>query len=74
MPTAHLREAARRRLRGVAIAPLTSIEQSGQQEMLNWMCLAGAMAELERLPDMTRFVGTYVFNSNKCFAAFSDRT
>jgi hypothetical protein len=53
--------------------PLTSIEQSGQQEMLNWMCLAGAMAELERLPDMTRFVETYVFNSNKCFAAFSER-
>jgi hypothetical protein len=26
--------------------PLAAIEESGQQEMLNWMCLAGAMAEL----------------------------
>jgi hypothetical protein len=53
--------------------PLESIEESGQQEMLNWVCLAGAMAELERQPDMTRFVETYIFNSNKCFAAFGAR-
>ncbi len=33
--------------------PLASMEESGQQEMLNWMCLAGAMAELERRPDAT---------------------
>jgi hypothetical protein len=39
--------------------------------MLNWMCLAGAMAELKRQPDAARFVQTYIFNSNKCFAAFS---
>ena len=50
--------------------PLDAIEASGQQEMLNWMCLAGAMAELDRKPDMTRFVQTYIFNSSKCFAAF----
>jgi hypothetical protein len=53
--------------------PRESLEASGQQEMLNWMCLAGAMAELERQPDMTRFIETYIFNSNKCFAAFSAR-
>jgi hypothetical protein len=50
--------------------PLAAIEESGQQEMLNWMCLAGAMAELKRQPDTARFVQTYIFNSNKCFAVF----
>ncbi|HKA46491.1 MAG TPA: hypothetical protein VKF40_31140 [Burkholderiales bacterium] len=56
---------------GWRATPLAAIEESGQQEMLNWMCLAGAMAELERQPDASRFVETYIFNSNKCFAAFS---
>jgi hypothetical protein len=50
--------------------PLASLEESGQQEMLNWMCLAGAMAELGRRPDATTFVETYIFNSSKCFASF----
>jgi len=50
--------------------PLASMEESGQQEMLNWMCLAGAMAELGRRPDNTTFVETYIFNSSKCFASF----
>jgi hypothetical protein len=50
--------------------PLASLEESGQQEMLNWMCLAGAMAELGRRPDATKFVETYIFNSSKCFASF----
>src|SRR2546427_533866 len=35
--------------------PLTALEESGQQEMLNWMCLAGAMSELGRKPDATTF-------------------
>ena len=50
--------------------PLASLEASGQQEMLNWMCLAGAMAELGRRPDSPKFLETYIFNSSKCFAAF----
>jgi hypothetical protein len=50
--------------------PLTAIEDSGQQEMLNWMCLAGAMAELGRHPDETALIQTYIFNSSKCFAFF----
>jgi hypothetical protein len=50
--------------------PLTAIEESGQQEMLNWMCLAGAMAELGRRPTETELVQTYIFNSSKCFAFF----
>jgi hypothetical protein len=50
--------------------PLSAIEESGQQEMLNWMCLAGAMAELGRKPTETAWVQTHIFNSDKCFASF----
>ena len=50
--------------------PLTAIEDSGQQEMLNWMCLAGAMAELGRRPAHATFVESWIFNSNKVFATF----
>ncbi|HEY2994100.1 MAG TPA: extradiol ring-cleavage dioxygenase [Methylomirabilota bacterium] len=50
--------------------PLAAIEDSGQQEMLNWMCLAGAMAELERRPSETTFIESWIFNSNKVFAIF----
>ena len=31
-----------------------AVEDSGQQEILNWMCLAGALAELKRKPAETR--------------------
>jgi len=50
--------------------PLASIEASGQQEMLNWYMLAGAMEELGRKPDQCDFIETWSFNSNKCFAVF----
>jgi hypothetical protein len=50
--------------------PLTAIEESGQQEMLNWMCLAGAMNALQRQPSDTTFIETHIFNSDKCFAFF----
>jgi hypothetical protein len=50
--------------------PLDAIETSGQQEMLNWYCLAGAMEELGRKPDECDFVETWTLNSNKCFAVF----
>ncbi|MEC8958812.1 MAG: extradiol ring-cleavage dioxygenase, partial [Chloroflexota bacterium] len=46
------------------------IEDAGQQELLNWMCLAGAMEELGRKPKILDYVETYVFNSNKCMALF----
>jgi len=52
-------------------APLAALEDAGQQEMLNWMCLAGAMAELGRRPTALDFFETYVFNAPKCFAAFA---
>ena len=51
--------------RGLSTA---DIEDAGQQEMLNWMCLAGAMSELERTPEIVEFVQTYVHNSSKCLA------
>ena len=47
------------------------IEESGQQEMLNWMCLAGAMQELDRKPEVLDYLETYILNSNKCLALFS---
>jgi hypothetical protein len=50
--------------------PLQTMEDCGQQEMLNWMCLVGAMAELDRRPDETEFIQSYIFNSNKVFAFF----
>src|SRR5881396_170826 len=50
--------------------PLTALEESGQQEMLNWMCLAGAMSELGRRTNDAQFVQTYIFNSSKVFASF----
>ena len=46
------------------------IEDAGQQEMLNWMCLAGAMSELGRKPEIIDYYETYMFNSTKCFAVF----
>ena len=50
--------------------PLASIEASGQQEMLNWYMLAGAMEELGRKPDECDFIETWSFNSDKCFAVW----
>jgi hypothetical protein len=49
---------------------LDAIEASGQQEMLNWYMLAGAMEALGRKPDECDFVETWTFNSDKCFAVF----
>ena len=48
----------------------SQIEEAGQQELLNWMCLAGAMSELDRKPEIIDYVETYVFNSDKCLALF----
>jgi len=50
--------------------PLAAMEASGQQEVLNWMCLMGAMNALGRRPTETSYVESYIFNSNKCFAVF----
>jgi hypothetical protein len=46
------------------------IEDAGQQEFLNWVCLAGAMDGLSRKAEIVDYVESYLFNSNKCFALF----
>ncbi|HEY7061780.1 MAG TPA: extradiol ring-cleavage dioxygenase [Chloroflexota bacterium] len=46
------------------------VEDAGQHEILNWVCLAGAMTELNYQVEVLDFVETYVFNSSKCFAIF----
>jgi hypothetical protein len=50
--------------------PLAAIEDNGDQETLNWFCLIGAMAELNRKPDWTNFHEGWLFNSPKAFAVF----
>lgn len=47
------------------------VEDSGQHELLNWVCLAGALAELEFKPEFVEYAETHIFNSNKCMALFS---
>jgi len=38
---------------------------------LNWMVLAGAMAELHAKPSIDDWVETWIFQSDKCFASFA---
>ena len=47
--------------------PAQSVEDSGQQEILNWLCLVGALNALGRKPQETGFVDTWIFNSSKAF-------
>jgi hypothetical protein len=48
------------------------IEDAGQQEVLNWFCLAGAARELGLgAPSWSTFVDTWCFNSNKVFATWA---
>lgn len=49
---------------------LEDVEASGQHEMLNWYCLAGAMAELGRKPEYAVLLESSVANSNKVMAIF----
>jgi hypothetical protein len=46
------------------------IKASGQREMLNWVCLMGAINELGQRVDESSFVTSYIFNSDKIYAAF----
>ena len=48
----------------------TQIEEAGQQEFLNWICLAGAMRALGQRADIVDYIESFIFNSNKCFAIF----
>jgi len=49
---------------------LDDLEHAGPQEMLNWICLAGAMAELGCPLTWSDLVETHVFNSNKVTAIY----
>jgi len=49
---------------------LADVERAGQQEILNWFCLAGAAEYLRVKPTWSSFVETWVFNSNKVFAVY----
>jgi hypothetical protein len=46
------------------------LEDAGQQELLNWVCLAGAMTELGRRPVWTDLAETYIYAAPKAFAIF----
>lgn len=46
------------------------LEDAGQQEMLNWFCLLGAVEELDQKPRWTEFLESHIFNSSKVFAVF----
>jgi hypothetical protein len=50
--------------------PLADIEDAGQHEVLNWVCLAGAMSELGMRAASADLVESHLFNSSKCFALF----
>ena len=50
--------------------PLSSLEESGQHEVLNWYVLFGAMHKLGRTPAWSTLIETDVFNSNKAFAIY----
>ena len=49
---------------------LKDIEDSGQHEMLNWYCLAGAMDELKRQPQHAVLLESSVANSNKAMVIY----
>jgi hypothetical protein len=53
---------------------LKAVEYSGQQELLNWFCLVGAMAHLGRRPDRAEYFESSVMNSNKVIATFRPPT
>ena len=46
------------------------IEDAGQQELLNWACLVGAVDELGYQAEIVDWYETYIFNSTKCLAVF----
>lgn len=49
---------------------LTDVEAAGQQEVLNWFTLWGAMQQADCGLEWSSFVETNVFNSNKVFAVY----
>jgi hypothetical protein len=52
---------------------LRDVEDAGQQEVLNWWPLLGAMEAIGAKLEWSEFTETHVFNSNKVFAVFEAR-
>lgn len=52
---------------------LSDIEDAGENELLNWIPLAGAMHELGQAPSYCEFIESYLMNSCKCVAIFPPR-
>jgi hypothetical protein len=52
--------------------PLDEVERSGEQEMLNWLPLVGAIDALDAQAGYLTFVESNLFNSNKCFGVWSE--
>jgi hypothetical protein len=46
------------------------LTRAGQQELLNWFCLAGAMERCSAKPSWATLIDTHIFNSNKVFAVY----
>jgi len=44
------------------------MRDAGEHEMLNWVCLAGAMED--RKAEILAYAEAYIFNSDKCVALF----
>ncbi len=49
------------------------LEEAGQQELLNWVCLAGAMTELGQHAVWSDLAETYIYAAPKAFAVFGGR-
>ena len=46
------------------------MEAAGQQELLNWFALMGAVEALGARLEWSQWVETHIFNSNKVFAVY----
>ena len=49
---------------------LDAIEDAGENEILNWLPLAGARYEMQQRPSYCEFMESYLMNSCKCVAIF----
>ena len=49
---------------------LAEVEAAGQQEVLNWFALMGAVETLGARLEWSQWVETHIFNSNKVFALY----
>lgn len=47
---------------------IPTLEDAGQHELVNWMPMIGAMAELQQLPTYCELMESFTMNSNKCVA------